>query len=296
MKAATALLVSVLAALRLAAGPQPESVVRVATLNPVLTEIAREVGGDAVRVDSLVGPGVDPHTFNPSPADVRILTDADLVLASGLSLEPYVGRLVSGAGLRGRVLEVGERVPLILTVPGTAERDPHWWHSIPNVSAAADLVRSELTALRPDHAAAFAERALRYQGRLRDLGRWAEAEVSKLPVSRRQLVTSHDAFAYLAHDLSFTVHPVNGLSTEDEASARHLVALVAFIRRESVRAIFVESGANARLVENLVEETGTRLGGRLVADGLGSPGSGADTYESMYRSNLRAIVDGLSGP
>jgi zinc/manganese transport system substrate-binding protein len=274
--------------------------VRVVTLNTVLTEIAREVGGSEVSVSGIVQPGVDPHSFNPSPADIAALVDADLVLASGLHLEAYLGRLVSSAGPRGRVVSVGDLVPLVLSTPGGqaggGDRDPHWWHSIGNVIFAADVVRSELARLRPASADAFSRNAADYRRRLEALRSWALAEVARLPAGRRQLVTSHDAFGYLARDFGFTVHPVNGLSTESEADARHLAGLVDFIRAEKVRAVFVESSANPRLVRNLLEETGARLGGMLYADGLGPAGSGAEDYVSMYRHNISTIVGGLSAP
>jgi len=286
-----------LVAARAAGGGAPP--LNVVTLNSVLTEVAREVGADAVHVTGLVRPGVDPHTFSPTPADIRTLADADLVLASGLSIEAYVDRLVAGSVFGGRVVRVGDRVPLVLSLPGrggSGERDPHWWHSISNVIAAAEIVRGELARLRPESAADFARNAARFQGRLAQLQSWAAREVDRLPPGRRLLVTSHDAFGYLAHDYGFEVHPVNGLSTESEADAKHLASLVDLIRRQKVRSVFVESSANPRLVENLLQETGARMGGRLYADGLGAAGSGAEDYVSMYRSNIATIVDGLSLP
>jgi len=296
VKAIQALLMLLVAARAAGGGAPPLNVV---TLNSVLTEVAREVGADAVHVTGLVRPGVDPHTFSPTPADIRTLADADLVLASGLSIEAYVDRLVAGSVFGGRVVRVGDRVPLVLSLPGrggSGERDPHWWHSIANVIAAAEIVRGELARLRPESAADFARNAARFQGRLAQLQSWAAREVDRLPPGRRLLVTSHDAFGYLAHDYGFEVHPVNGLSTESEADAKHLASLVDLIRRQKVRSVFVESSANPRLVEKLLQETGARMGGRLYADGLGAAGSGAEDYVSMYRSNIATIVDGLSLP
>ena len=162
--------------------------------------------------------------------------------------------------------------------------------------AAADLVRAEFSRERPASADAFARNALAYRRRLAALKAWVSAEVARLPPARRQLVTSHDAFGYFARDYGFAIHSINGLSTESEADARHLAALIDLIRREKIRAVFAESSANPRLVANLLEETGARLGGTLYADGLGPAGSGAESYEAMYRHNVLAIVGALSGP
>jgi zinc/manganese transport system substrate-binding protein len=298
MKTARALAAWCLASGALAGAAPAPAPIRVVTLNPVLTEVARAVGGGEVAVTGLVQAGVDPHTFNPSPAEVRSLAEADLVLASGLNLEAYLGRLVAGAVTTARVVAVGDAVPLVLSLPRRdgAEQDPHWWHSLGNMAFAVDLIRGELARLRPSASDGFRRRARAYQGRLQALGQWVSSQVALVPPERRVLVTSHDAFGYFAHDYGFTVHAINGLSTEGEADARHLAALVDLIRREHVRAIFVESSANPRVVENLLEETGARLGGTLYADGLGPPGSGAETFDAMYRHNVAAIVGALSGP
>jgi zinc/manganese transport system substrate-binding protein len=298
MKAALAPLVLGLAACAAAAHGEPGPL-RVVTLGTVLAEIARGVGGAGAGVVNLVEPGVDPHTYNPSPADMRTLIDADIVLASGMGLEVYLDRLVAGVGPRGRVVAVGDSLPVVISTPRAGsggERDPHWWHSIDDMGAAADLVRSEFSRARPASAEAFARNALAYRRRLAALKEWASAEIAPLPPARRQLVTSHDAFAYFARDYGFAIHPINGLSTESEADGRHLASLIDLIRRDGIRAVFAESSANPRLVANLLEETGARLGGTLYADGLGPPGSGAESYEAMYRHNVLAIVGALSGP
>ena len=299
MKAALLRAASALAACAALAARGEAPALRVVTLGTVLAEVAREVGGGGASVVNLVGPGVDPHTFNPSPADVRALVDADVVLASGLGLEAYLDRLVAGAGPRGRVVEVGDALPVVIRAPGAGpggERDPHWWHSIDDVAAAAELVRAEFARARPGSSEAFARNARAYERRLAALRAWVEAQVATLPPGRRQLVTSHDAFAYFARDYGFAIHPINGLSTESEADGRRLASLIDLIQRERIRAVFAEGSANPRLVANLVAETGVRLGGALYADGLGPPGSGAETYEAMVRHNVRAIVAALSGP
>ena len=297
LREARALLVLGLAACAAAGAPEQSRPLRVVTLSTVLTEVARAVGGTEADVTGLVLPGVDPHSFNPSPADIRAVVDADLVLASGLNLEAYLDRLVAAAGPGRRVVAVGDSLPLVLSAPGDGgEKDPHWWHSIADMVAAVDRVRAEFTRLRPGSADLFARNAAAYAAGLQGLRAWVSAEVALLPPARRELVTSHDAFGYFAHDYGFTVHPINGLSTESEADARHLAGLVDLIRRERIPAIFVESSANPRLVENLLGETGARLGGTLYADGLGPPGSGAESYEAMYRRNVSTIVGALLGP
>lgn len=269
-----------------------ERPLRVVALNTVLAELAREVGGADVAVNNVVRPGVDPHTFDPSAADLRAMVDADLVLASGLQLESYLDRVVAKIGPMGKVVRVGDALPGVLTLPG-GEQDPHWWNSVDNVILATALVRAELARLRPASAGAFAERAAAYTQRLRALKTWIAGELATLPPAQRQLVTSHDAFGYFARDYGFTVHAISGLSTDGEPDARQLARLIDLIRREHIRAVFAESSVNSAVVANLVAETGVQLGGSLYADGLGPADSDAGTYEAMVRHNVRTMVEGL---
>ena len=287
------------------AAPSP---IRVVTLNTVLTEVAREVGGDDVRITGLVQPGVDPHEFDPSPADIRTATEAEVVLASGLHLEAYLEHIVANTGAAHRLVLVGDTLPHVLRLPaehaavssapagGTGnqgEPDPHWWHSIDNVLFATELIRTEFSRLRPALADHFARNAEGYRQRLLALKAWAEHEIAPLPPSRRLLFTSHDAFGYWARDYGFTVYAIQGLSTDGEPDARHLAHLVDLIREKQVKAIFAENTVNPRLITQLVAETGVRLGGTLYADGLGTGDSPAATYEALVRHNLSTIIGAL---
>jgi zinc/manganese transport system substrate-binding protein len=278
-----------------AAGEQP---LRIVALNTVLTEIATEVGGDQALVNGLVRPGVDPHAFEPTAADLRALMEADVVLASGLQLESYLDRLAARIGAKGHLLIVGDALPNLLTIGPShdhgenGEKDPHWWHSIDNVIVATELVRVELGKLRPEAAPRFDRNADMYRARLLALKTWATATISVIETQKRQLVTSHEAFGYFARDFGFQLHAISGFSTDAEPNAKHLAELIRLIRSQQVPAVFAENNVNARVVANLAE-TGVRLGGTLFADGLGPVGSDASTYESMYRHNVTVIVSGL---
>ena len=264
---------------------------RVVTLNTVLTEIAREVGGDQVVVTGLIKPDVDPHSFDPSASDIRTLVEADVVFASGLNLESFLDRIAANTG-KAHVLKIGEALPAVLSM-AVGEPDPHWWHSIDNVLFASELVRAEYARLRPVFAAEFARNALTYRQRLLSLKTEITREIDTLPLTKRHLVTSHDAFGYFARDYGFTVHAISGLSTDSEPDARHLATLIDLIRREHIKAVFAESSVNSKLIANLVRETGVRLGGTLYADGLGVAGGDAASYAAMVRHNTRIIVESL---
>ena len=284
------------------AGDQP---LRVVTLNTVLTEVAREVGGDQVVVNGLVKPDVDPHSFDPSASDIRKLAEADVVLASGLNLDSFLDRIAVNTGGKARVVKIGDALPSVLSmVDGrdhahapkgdvNAEQDPHWWHSIDNVLFASELVCAEYARLRPSSAAEFVRNTQAYRRRLLALKTEMTREIDTLPPAKRHLVTSHEAFGYFARDYGFTVHAISGLSTDSEPDARHLATLIDLIRREHIKAVFAESSVNSKLIANLVRETGVHLGGTLYADGLGVAGGDAATYEAMVRHNVRTVVESL---
>jgi zinc/manganese transport system substrate-binding protein len=303
---ALAVAVFALAGRALAADDQP---LKIVTLSTVLTEIAHAVAGDHATVVGVVRPGVDPHTFEPSPTDIRAIVDADLVLASGLHLEGYLEQLVAHSGAHGRIVPVGDALPMVLAFPsgpdtseevptrpdavGKGELDPHWWHSIDNVIFATDVVRDECVRLRPAQAETFSRSAQAYEQRLIALQSWVAQEVATLPPARRQLVTSHDAFGYFARNYGFTVHALNGLSTDGETDAKHVARLIDLIKSLRIKAVFAEDSVNPKLIENLVAETHVQLGGALYADGFGPPDSDGANYEAMYRHNVRTIVEAL---
>jgi len=291
-------------------GAEEPPPLHIVTLHPILTEIAAAVGGDRVEVKGLLPAGADPHTFEAAPSDMRLLSTADLVLASGLNLESYLDRLAAGSGDVRRVIAVGDALPLLLTAQGRpAVRrwrapdanpeageaiDPHWWHSIDNVLFAADMIRAECARRRPGWAGEFAGRAQAYEERLFALKAWVSRELGHLPEERRRLVSLHEGFGYFAHDYGFSVFALGGLSTESEPDARRLARLIDTVRRERIGAVFAENDENPALIQDLLRETGARLGGILFADGLGPPGSDASTYETMYRHNVRTLVGALA--
>ena len=296
---------SFLAAVSVAQGTA-DAPLRVVTLHTVLTEIAREVGGDAVTVVPLLRPGVDPHVFEPAPADIRRVREADVVLAAGLGMETYLPRLQRDLPA-GRVVEVGNRIPDPVQVctadhghegHGHAhdhdhgEDDPHWWVAVDPLLAAIDIVTTELVARRPAAAPAIQARASAYRARIAALKPWAQAEIARIPEAQRLLVTSHDAFRYLAREYGLEVQPLLGLSTADETSARRLAETVELIRERRLRTVFAEASANDRTLAAIVRETGAKPGRPLCADGLGGQ-PGTDTIKGMIRHNILAIAEGL---
>jgi zinc/manganese transport system substrate-binding protein len=276
--------------------------VQVVALHPLLGELAEQIGGDHVEVTNLLAPGEDPHLFQPRPEDVKRVSQADLILAGGLGLEPYLDQLRGGAGSKAGWLLVGDKLPEPLEgehVCGAhdhdhdhgSEFDPHWWHSVANMKHAAELVNEELGKLLPQSREELTGRTEAVIDQLDELEQWVRREVARLPRERRVLVTSHQAFAYLGHDYGFTILPLVGLSTTDQPSSQGVRELIGTLREKQVRALFAEDRENSRVLEQILQETGAKLGGVLYADGPGD--NGASTYDAMMRYNISTIVGAL---
>ena len=273
----------------------------VASLSTVLSDFARQVGGERVEVVEILKPGDDPHLFEPGPGDVKTISKAQMVLANGLGFEGYLEKLKSGVG-KGPVFVVpGEAVkPLMLTHDHQCDdhnhshgdgADPHWWHSISNAKIAVREIRDAFIKADPAGAATYQVNTKTYLAVLDELKQACKLEVAKLPKSQRILVTSHDALGYFASDYDFTVLPVLGISTSDQPSSKKIKDLIDNIKALGVKAIFAESIENPKVLEELTRETGAKIGGVLYADGLGEGKTG--TYEGMVRHNVTTIVGAL---
>lgn len=264
----------------------------VASLSTITTDIAKNVGGDKVKVIPIIKPGVDPHEFQPTPEDVKQIVKADLVLITGKHIEGYLTKLEETAGGPGKFVDTGAAFPsLKLDEDGKMVEDPHWWNSISNVKKATDVVEKRFIEADPANKATYEKNAAAYQAQLSSLEAWAKKEISTLPREKRKLVTSHDAFQYFARDFGFKIYAIEGVSTQDEPSSKKITDLINTIKSEGVKAVFFESIENPKVVTEITKETGAKVGGELYADGLGT--KTASTYPDMVRYNVTTIVDSL---
>ncbi len=279
----------------------------VTSFSPLLTEIVTQVGGRHVRVISVIESGMDPHQYQPTPSDLRQVADSDLVLLSGKHLETYQTNLQQSADPGVRFLEVGNKIPDLRMRGGRhahqAERgtmsqkisggteDPHWWTSVSNVEKATGIVCDALIDLRPTNEQEFRENASVYCDRLETLRKWVRRKVAELPRDKRKLVTSHDAFQYFARENGFTIYAIEGVSTDEEPSNRAISEIIDMVKQQGVKAVFVESTNNPKVVREITRESGAKLGGMLYAFGLGI--GDASTYEGTVRHNVTTIVEAL---
>jgi zinc/manganese transport system substrate-binding protein len=257
----------------------------------VLADLTRQILGEAGSAGVLVGPDADAHVFEPSPADAIAVSQAALFVENGLGFEPWLDRLKSASEFTGASCVASEGVEP-LRIGQTI--DPHAWQDVSNARRYAQNIARAVADIAPLAADAIAARATGLDQRLAMLDSDIRSLLAAVPAPRRVVVTSHDAFGYFgrAYDVRFLA-PL-GLATDAEPRPADIAALIDQIRREGVRALFVENMADPRLLETISAETGVHIGGRLYSDALSGPDGPAATYEAMMRHNTARIASALA--
>lgn len=267
---------------------------RVVASFTVLADMASQIGGAHVEVKSLVGPNGDPHVYEPTPQDAEALSKADLVIVNGLGLEGWMDRLVRASGTRAAVVVASRGVPgRHMTENGKEIPDPHAWNSAANGAIYARNITRALITADPADGPDFRARGERYAAELDALDAWARREVDTIPAAKRKVITSHDAFGYLGAAYGIELRAPVGFSTEAEASASTVAALIDQIKGERIRAVFLENSNDPRLVQQIAAATGATPGGILYAEALSRPGGPAPTYVQMFRYNIETLLSGM---
>lgn len=264
-------------------------------------DFVRNVGGDAIDVHQILRPNSDPHEYEPRPADIQAAADAKVVFENGDGLDHWMTKVLSAAGGKPMVVTLADatrtRLPGESSGPEASRFDPHWWHDPRNAEAAVERIRAALATRLPNDKQVFDHRAAAYVGRIDALDKRIAACFASVPASARKLVTSHDAFNYFAHRYAIGVVGaiVPSQSTEAQPSAGDVAKLVAQVRRERVKAVFLESSVNPKLAHAVAAQTGAISNLTLYGDTLGPAGSPGATYLGMERANADAMMRGFTG-
>lgn len=285
------------------------STVRTGTLNVVCTtgqiaDAVRQIGGQHVSVTGLMGPGVDPHLYQATLADIGALKGADAIFFNGMHLE---GRMADALVKMARKLPtfaVTEKLQdasderLRQPADFDGHYDPHLWHNTELWSECIRFIADQLIELDSKNSAAYQANRDAYLQELQTLHKDISTQIAAIPADRRVMVTAHDAFGYFGVAYGIEVFGLKGVSTEDEATIQRTVEIVDMLVKRKIPAVFVESAVAPRVVEALVQPCRDQghdvtVGGELYADALGASGSGADTYVGMMRANLKTITTAL---
>ena len=268
-----------------------ESGIRVVTSFSILEDLVKELGGQYVNVVNLVDRNSDAHTYQPKPSDAVAISKADLVIFNGLGFEGWIPRLIKNSGYKNKQIIASKGVDAI---KNGKETDPHAWQSFHNIRLYVQNISQMLIQLRPQYSEVLTKRQQKYLDSLNDLEINLKEQLVKIPVSKRIVVTSHDAFGYLGREFKIQFLAPLGLSLEVEASAEDVATIIDQIREQNVKALFVENINNPRLLELISAETNVAIGGRLYSDALSEVKGPAGTYLKMMRHNIESLITVLS--
>ena len=294
----------------------------------IIGDLAKNVGGDRIDLTTLVGPDGDAHTYEPKPQDAVAMSKADVVLVNGLHFEGFLERLVEASGSKATVAELTKGVkPLSIKEEeghhdGAEEAghddaaeeaghdheaeeaghahdhgdiDPHAFQSVPNVKIYVQNIANAFCTADAAGCDAYKANAAAYTAELDAVDTEIRAAIAAIPEAKRTIITSHDAFGYLAHEYGLSFLAPEGITTEADPTAADVAELIRQVREDKASAIFVENITNTRLIEQIASETGLTVGGRLYSDALSAADGPASTYLDLMRYNVTTIKGAIVG-
>lgn len=281
--------------LGLTASAQAADKVKAVASFSILGDMVKQVGGDRVEVTTLVGPDGDAHVYEPTPADAKNLAAANILFVNGLGFEGWMDRLEKSSGFNGKTVVASTGVTSRQMVENDKKiTDPHAWQSLENGKLYVANIRDGLIAADPEGKAEYEANAAKYLDALTQEDEAVKAAMAKLPPERRKIITTHDAFGYFGAAYGLEVIAPEGVSTESEASAKDVAKIIRQIRAQHIPAVFVENITDRRLLDQIANETGSKIGGTLYTDALSPPEGPAPTYLDMFHHNLEELTQALS--
>ena len=269
----------------------------------ILGDITQRVGGERIKVHTLVGRNADAHVYQPTPTDAKTLAKARLVVVNGLGFEGWIDRLIKSSGYRDSVTTASSGIRTLARGESGDEHDhhdhagpsdPHAWQDLANAARYVDNIRNALIDIDPEGRSTYQANADQFRQEIAALDAEVRQNFKKIPKDRLKVVTTHDAFAYFgqAYGISF-IAPV-GVNTDAEPSAADIGRIIKQIRREKIPAVFMESISDSRLLDRIRQESGARIGGTLYSDALSKTDGPAATYLEMMRHNARTLLEALN--
>jgi zinc/manganese transport system substrate-binding protein len=256
----------------------------------ILGDMVQQVVGEHADVTTIVGPDADAHVYQPSVADARAVADADVIFVNGLGFETWSKTLIAESGTDASV-HVATQGVKIVKVGG--ETDPHAWNSLSNGVVYLNNIAAVLSNKIPEKADIIETNRATYANTLMALDASTKTKLSQLPAEKRTVVTAHDAFGYLADAYDMTFLAPVGIDTEAEPSAQELAVLIDQLKADGAAALFIENITSPALLQQIADETGLTIGGRLFSDALSERGGPATSYLAMFEHNLNTLLTAL---
>lgn len=282
----------------------------------VISDLAKNVGGDKIALTTLVGPDGDAHVYEPKPSDAAAVAGADVVLVNGLHFEGFLPRLVEASATKAPIIELTKGVEPLKNAEEDHDHaagethkhegeeagghdhgayDPHAFQSISNAKIYVKNIADAFCTADAANCGSYRTNAADYTRKLDETEADVKAAIASIPENKRLVITSHDAFGYFQHEYGLNFLAPEGISTDSEASAADIVALIKQIKEDKASAIFVENITNPRLIEQIASETKLKVGGTLFSDALSKPDEGAGTYIEMMHHNIDTFKKAILG-
>jgi len=269
----------------------------VLTTFTVIADMARQVAGEHLQVESITKVGAEIHGYEPTPSDLKRVSKAQLILDNGLNLEAWAARFFSNAtAVPLATLSEGIKPLPIAADAAAGQPNPHAWLSPKLAEQYVENIRLAFSRLDPAHADAYRRNAERYRLQLRALDRELQAAVAAIPPGQRVLVSCEGAFSYLAADYGLREAYLWPVNAESQVTPQRMARLIQLVREREVPAVFCESTVSDRSQRQVAAEAGARFGGILFVDSLSGPGGPASSLLELQRHNIRTLVSGLKGP
>lgn len=267
----------------------------------MLHDATINIVGDKIDVQSIMGPGVDPHLYKATQGDLSKLNRADLIIYNGLYLEGKMGEILKKIGRKKAVLAAAEKLSesdLIATTEFGSSYDPHVWFDVNIWSKVVAIISDEIQRFDPENASFYKQNTQQYLASLSNLHQAVISEISKIPKSQRVLITAHDAFGYFGRAYDIEVRGLQGLSTATDFGLRDIAEITDLIIERDIKAIFVETSVSDKAIKAVLNGAVEKghdviIGGYLFSDAMGEFGTDEGTYLGMVNKNVKVIVNGL---
>lgn len=278
---------------------QDQNKLYVVTTTGMIADAVLNVGGDRVHVESLMGPGIDPHLFKATASDTVKLLQAQIIFYNGLHLEGKMSDILEKLKRQKPVYAITDSIPQeLLRSVGKEIYDPHIWFDISLWEKAVERIAQVLSEKDAKNASFYQERSQIYREKLQKLHTWTASEISKIDKQRRVLVTAHDAFGYFGKAYHIDVVGLQGISTSAEYGVKDVERIIDLLVTQKVQAIFVESSVPSKILESVLDgckkqKHEVKIGGSLFSDAMGDAGTPEGTYIGMVQHNVKTIVEAL---
>jgi len=267
----------------------------VLTTFTVLADVAQNVAGDKLQVESITKAGAEIHGYEPTPGDIRKASKADLILDNGLNLEAWFGQFVEGLDVPHAVVSEGVDVLSISEDSYQGKPNPHAWMSPVNVQLYVDNMVKAFSKLSPDNAAVFQANGEAYKAKLQSVKDEMVRKLATVPEAQRALVTCEGAFSYLARDTGLREVYIWAVNAEQQATPQQIARAIEYVKANKVPAVFCESTVSDAPMQQVVGATGSAFGGVLYVDSLSAADGPVPTYLDLIRHDARVITEGLTG-